>query len=168
MAKEALAEGDHGAAANIYAQILQREPENLAAIGGLARAHVAAKQLAKARQVLDRAGVGSERHVDIVGARTALELAEAGEKAAGQVGALRQRIAADPNDNEARLELATALFGGGEREAAVDELLTLVRRDRAWNEEAGRKQLVKFFEAMGPTDPLTLSARRRLSSILFS
>ena len=68
----------------------------------------------------------------------------------------------------ARLELSTALFGAGQREAAIDELLTLVRRDRAWNEEAGRKQLVKFFEAMGPTDPLTLSARRRLSSILFS
>jgi putative thioredoxin len=168
MAKEALAEGDAGAAANIYAQILQREPENLDAIAGMARAQIAAKQPQKARQALERAPAGAEKHPEIAAAKAALELAEAGEKASGQVGALRRRLEADPKDNEARLELATALFASGDREAAVDELLDLVRRDRAWNEEAARKQLVKFFEAMGPTDPLTVSARRRLSSILFS
>jgi putative thioredoxin len=81
---------------------------------------------------------------------------------------LKGRLEQNPDDHEARLELATALFGSGEREAAIDELLTLFRRDRKWNDEAARKQLVKFFEAMGPTDPLTLSARRRLSSLMFS
>jgi putative thioredoxin len=168
MAKEALAEGDSGTAANIYAQILQREPENFDAIAGLARAYIAEKQAAKAREVLARAPAGAEKHPEIAAAKAALELAEAGEKASGEVDALRQRLASNPKDNDARLELATALFASGERQEAVDELLELVRRDRAWNEDAARKQLVKFFEAMGPTDPLTIGARRRLSSILFS
>jgi putative thioredoxin len=100
--------------------------------------------------------------------RAALDLAEAGDKASGALGELRARLAADPGDHQARLDLATALFSAGERETAVDELLDIVKRDRQWNEQAARKQLVKFFEAMGPTDPLTLAARRRLSSILFS
>jgi putative thioredoxin len=168
MAKEAMAQGDAATAANIYAQVVQREPENADAIGGLARAYIATKEVAKARQILERVPAGAEKNVEIVAAKAALELAEAGEKAAGQLDTLRQRIAADPKDYEARLELATALFAAGDREAAIDELLELIRRDRAWNEQAARKQLVKFFEAMGPTDPLTVSARRRLSSILFS
>jgi putative thioredoxin len=86
----------------------------------------------------------------------------------GQAGKLRARLAQDPDDHAARLELATALFGSGQREAAIDELLASFKRDRTWNEEAARKQLIKFFEAMGPTDPLTQSARRRLSSLMFS
>jgi putative thioredoxin len=83
-------------------------------------------------------------------------------------GKLKARLDKNPDDHEARLGLATALFGSGEREAAIDELLNLYKRDRKWNEDAARKQLVKFFEVMGPTDPLTLSARRRLSSLMFS
>ncbi len=83
-------------------------------------------------------------------------------------GKLRARLTQNPDDHEARLELATALFGSGDREAAIDQLLTLFKRDREWNEQAARKQLVKFFEAMGGTDPLTLSGRRRLSSLMFS
>jgi putative thioredoxin len=83
-------------------------------------------------------------------------------------GKLRARLKANPDDHAARLELATGLFGSGEREAAIDELLTLFKRDREWSEQAARKQLLKFFEAMGPTDPLTLSGRRRLSSVMFS
>jgi putative thioredoxin len=83
-------------------------------------------------------------------------------------GKLRARLAQNPDDHEARLELATGLFGSGDREAAIDELLTLFKRDREWNEQAARKQLLKFFEVMGPTDPLTLSGRRRLSSVMFS
>ena len=86
----------------------------------------------------------------------------------GEADKYRARLTADANDHEARFELATALFGAGEREAGIDELLTLYRRDRNWNEEAARKQLVKFFEVMGPTDPLTLISRRRLSSLMFS
>jgi putative thioredoxin len=86
----------------------------------------------------------------------------------GSAGKLKARLEQNADDHEARFELATALFGAGEREAAVDELLTLFKRDRKWDEEAARRQLVKFFEAMGPTDPLTVSARRRLSALMFS
>ena len=86
----------------------------------------------------------------------------------GSAGKLKARLEQNADDHEARFELATALFGSGERQAAIDELLTLFRRDRKWDDEAARRQLVKFFEAMGPTDPLTVSARRRLSALMFS
>jgi putative thioredoxin len=108
------------------------------------------------------------KHAEIAAARSALELAEQAEKAKGSLGTLRARIEQNPDDHEARFELATALFGAGERASAIDELLTLFRRDRNWDDQAARRQLVKFFEVMGPTEPLTLSARRRLSSLMFS
>ncbi len=168
LAKEALAAGDMPRAANIFGQVLEHEPGNVDALAGLARAAIARKDFAKARQTLDRAPPEAAGHAEIAAARTALELAESGEKAKGALGELRERIARDPKDHQARLELAAALFGSGEREPAIDALLELVRRDREWNEQAARKQLLKFFEALGPTDPLTVSARKRLSSILFS
>jgi len=168
LAKEASAAGDLGRAANIYGQVLQHEPGNADAAAGLARIAIARKEYAKARQILDRVPPETAKHAEIAAARTALELAEAGEKAQGAVGELRQRLERDPRDHQARHDLASALFASGEREAAIDELLDLVKRDRKWNDEAARKQLVKFFEAMGATDPLTVSARKRLSSILFA
>jgi putative thioredoxin len=168
MAKQALQEGDHASAGTLYAQILQREPANVEALAGNARALIARGDFAKARQNLDRVPKESAAHADITAARAALELAEQAEKVMAGAGKLRARLAKNPDDHEARLELATGLFGSGEREAAIDELLTLFKRDRGWNEQAARKQLVKFFEAMGPTDPLTLNARRRLSSLMFS
>jgi len=148
--------------------VLQHEPGNLDALAGLARVAIAEKDFARARELLARAPAEGAKHAEIAAARTALELAEAGEKAQGGLAELRQRLAQNPADHEARFELAAALFAGGQREEAVDALLDLVKRDRKWNEEAARKQLVKFFEAMGPTDPLTVSARKRLSSILFA
>ena len=168
MAKEAVQTGDHASAVALYSQILQHEPEHIEALGGLARALVARGELDKAQQALARVPKESANHADIVAARAALELAEQAQKAMGSAGKLRARLEQNSDDHEARLELATALFGSGEREAAVDELLNLYKRDRNWDEGAARKQLVKFFEAMGPTDPLTLSARRRLSSLMFS
>ena len=168
LAKEAFAAGDMGRAANIYGQVLQHEPGNAEAAAGLARIAIARKDYAKARQILGQVPPEAAKHAEIAAARTALELAETGEKTQGAVGELRRRLERDPKDHQARHDLASALFASGEREAAVDELLDLVKRDRKWNEEAARKQLVKFFEAMGPTDPLTVSARKRLSSILFS
>jgi putative thioredoxin len=168
MAKEALAAGDHASAAGAYSQILQREPANVEAQAGLARAMIAKGDLAKARQALDRVAKENAGHAEIAAARTALDLAEQAEKAMAGAGKLRARLAQNADDHEARLELATALFGTGEREAAVDELLNLFKRDRQWNDQAARKQLVKFFEAMGGADPLTLSGRRRLSSLMFS
>jgi len=167
-AKQALQSGDHKTAGALYSQILQHDPANVEALAGNARAMIARGDLAKARQALDRAPKESASHAEITAARAALELAEQAQKAMAGAKKLRARLAANADDHEARLEFATGLFGPGEREAAIDELLTLFRRDREWNEQAARKQLVKFFEAMGPTDPLTLSARRRLSALMFS
>ena len=168
MAKEALQQGDHGTATAIFSQILQREPANPEAQAGLARALIAGGDLRKARQTLDRVAKEHMAHAEIAAARAALELAEQAKTAMASAGKLHARLAANPDDHEARFELATALFGSGEREAAIDELLTLYKRDREWNDQAARKQLVKFFEIMGGTDPLTLSARRRLSALMFS
>jgi putative thioredoxin len=168
MAKDALQSGDAGSAAALYGQILQHDAQNVEAMAGLARALLARGDLAKARQTLDRVPKESAGHAEVTAARAALELAESAQKAMGSAGKLRARLAQNPDDHEARFELATALFGSGEREAAIDELLALFKRDREWNEQAARKQLVKFFEAMGATDPLTQSARRRLSSLMFS
>jgi len=168
MAKQALQAGDYKSAAGVYSQILQREPAHIEALAGLARATIARGELAKARQILDRAPKESNRHAEIVAAYSALDLAEQAAKAMASAGKLRARLARNGDDHEARFELATGLFGSGDREAAIDELLTLFKRDREWNDQAARKQLLKLFEVMGPTDPLTLSARRRLSSLMFS
>ncbi len=168
MAKEALQQGEHGSAGALFSQILQREPANIEAQAGLARALIGGGELAKARQLLDRVDKENAGHAEIAAARAALDLAEQAKTAMGSAGKLRARLSADPDDHEARLELATALFGTGERETAIDELLSLYKRDRDWNEQAARKQLVKFFEVMGAADPLTLSARRRLSALMFS
>ena len=168
MAKEALQTGDVDSAGGIFSQVLQREPDNIDALAGLARVLIAKQEYAAAREVLS--GVPKEQlnHAEIAAAHSALELAEQANKAMGEADQYRARLTKDANDHEARFELATALFGAGDREAGIDELLTLYRKDRNWNEEAARKQLVKFFEVMGPTDPLTLSSRRKLSSLMFS
>jgi len=168
LAQEALTAGDPARAANIYSQVLQHEPGNAEATAGLARLAIGRKEFQKARQLLERLPKESAGHAQVVAARAALELAETGEKAQGALGELRQRLERDPKDHQARIDLAGALFAKGEREQAVDELLELVKRDRKWNDEAARTQLVKFFEAMGHADPLTVSGRKRLSSILFA
>ncbi|SRR5579875_1566435 len=168
LAKEANAAGDAARAVNIWTQVLQHEPQNLEAIVGLARAALAKKDTARAKALIARVPAEQANHADVAAVKTALELAEAGRKAAGQIGALEARLAADPKDHQARLDLAVALFGAGEREKAIDHLFEIIKRDRAWNEDAARKQLLKFFEAIGLSDPLTVAARRRLSSILFS
>ena len=167
-AKQAAQQGDHATAGALYSQILQRDSGNVEAIAGFARATVERGDLAKAKQLLDRVPKESAGHADITAARAAIDLAEQAKKAMASAGKLRRRLAQNPDDHEARFELATASFGSGDRQAAIDELLTLFKRDREWNEQAARKQLLKFFEAMGPTDPLTLSGRRRLSAMLFS
>ncbi|HTZ35319.1 MAG TPA: thioredoxin [Stellaceae bacterium] len=168
MAKEALQAGDYDSAGGIFSQVLQREPDNIEALAGLARVLIAKGEHARARELLSRVPKEQLNHAEIAAAHSALDLAEEAQSAMAEADQLRARLIADPNDHDARFTLATALFGAGEREAGIDELLTLYRKDRTWNEEAARKQLVKFFEVMGPTDPLTLSSRRRLSSLMFS
>ena len=168
MAKEALQNGDHDSAGGIFSQVLQREPDNIDALAGLARVLIAKGDHVHARDVLSRVPTESLGHAEIAAAHSALELAEQGQKAMGDSDKYRARLENNADDHEARFELATALFGAGQREEGIDELLTLFRKDRAWNDEAARKQLVKFFEVMGAADPLTLSSRRRLSSLMFS
>ena len=166
-AREALDAGDVETAGTIYSQILQADPGVGAAYAGLARVLLASGRADEARQLLDQIPAELANDKEIVAARTALELH--GQTAdVGQVGELADRLARDPDDHQARFDLAMAYYADGKRDAAVEELLEIVRRDREWNEQAARKQLVKFFEAFGPTDKLTLMARRKLSSILFS
>jgi len=168
MAKEAMQNGDYDSAGGIFSQVLQREADNIDALAGLARVLTAKGDFLNARDLLSRVPKEQLNHAEIAAAHSALELAEQAQKAMGESDKYRARLEKDANDHEARFELGTALFGAGQREEGIDELLTLFRKDRAWNEEAARKQLVKFFEVMGPTDPLTLSSRRRLSSLMFS
>jgi putative thioredoxin len=167
-AEAAFAEGDFGAASAIFGQVLDHESDNAKAIAGLVRCSIATGDLAGAKEML--AGVTPEllKNPAIASAVSQFELAEAGQKAAGQTQQLQARIDANPKDFEARHDLAVAQFAAGEREAAIDQLLEIFKANRAWNEDAARKQLVKFFEAMGPTDPLTLAGRRKLSSLMFS
>jgi putative thioredoxin len=167
-AEAALADGDSGTASALFGQVLAHEPHNAAAIAGLARCHLAAGGLAEAKKILERASGDLANHTAITAARTALELAEQGSKVSKETAEFTRRLQTDANDHQARFDLAMAQFGAGNRQAAVDELLEIVRRNRGWNEEAARKQLVKLFEAMGSTDPITVAARRRLSSLLFA
>ncbi|MGE0723218.1 MAG: thioredoxin [Alphaproteobacteria bacterium] len=168
MAKEAMAAGDVDTAGNLYAQILEADPANVTAHAGIVRVHLAGKDLESAREALAAIPAEHANHADVVAVRSAVELAEAGEKATGALAELEGKLAANANDHQARLDLSNALYAAGEREAAVEHLLEIVRRDRKWNEEAARKQLLKLFEAFGFNDPLTMDARKRLSSILFS
>jgi len=167
-AEEALARNDAGTASAIFGQVIAHDPKNAAAIAGLAKCHISAGNFTEARKVLDRATGDLAKNAAVAAARTALELAEQSKQSAGQIGELRRRLEQNPNDHQARADLAMALYGAGQRDQAIEELLEIIRRDRRWNDEAARKQLVKFFEALGPTDPLTISARRRLSSLLFA
>jgi len=168
MAKEALQTGDYDSAGGVFSQVLQGEPDNIDALAGLARALIGKGEHAAARELLSRVPQEQLNHAEVAAAHSALELAEQAQKAMGETDEYRARLEKNADDHEARFELATALFGAGQRDAGIEELLTLYRKDRAWNDEAARKQLVKFFEVMGPTDPLTLSSRRRLSSLMFS
>ena len=168
LAKAALAINDTARAVNIWTQVVQHEPQNLEALAGLGRAALAKNELVQAKEFLARVPPDQAGHADIAALRAGLELAEAGAKSAGATAELEARLAANPKDHQARLDLASTLFAGGQREAAIDHLLAVVRADREWNEQAARKKLLKFFEALGPTDPLTLAARKRFSAILFS
>jgi putative thioredoxin len=167
-AKQALAEGQLDRAVGVFGQILRVEPQNGKALAGLAQAYVKSGDLKQARQTLEMVGPDYRNDPDVASARAALDLAEQAGAKSGETAALEAKVAQDPNDMQAKLDLAVALAATGERERAVELLLDMVQKNRAWNEEAARKQLVKLFEAFGPTDPLTVSARRRLSSILFS
>ncbi len=167
-AQAALEDGQPHEAGELFNAVLETEPENPAAWGGLVRALVALDQPGQAHEALAQVPAKITDHADVIGARSALALFEEGRDAASGLVALQRRVAADPADNEAQYELATALNAIGERDQAAAALLDIVRRDRSWNEDAARLQLLKFFEAWGHVDPATLAARRKLSAMLFS
>jgi putative thioredoxin len=166
-AQAALDGGDAATAADVFGQILEHDPESAEAAAGLIRARAAAGDAAGARQVADGLAPALKDNGKVQAALNALELAE-GSTAAGDIAELEARVAAEPSDHQARFDLAAALFAGGRAEDAVDHLLEIVGRDREWNDQAARGQLIKMFDALGATHPLTVSGRRRLSSILFS
>jgi putative thioredoxin len=167
-AKVALEAGDAQHASELFSMLLEQEPENAGAWGGLLRTLMALGQEDEAREALQQVPPKLADHPEIAGARSALALAEEGRNAKDQLQTLRARVATDPADLQARYDLATALNAIGERDQAADALLDIVRRNRAWNDEAARLQLLKFFEAWGFEDPATQAARRKLSSVLFS
>ena len=166
-ADAALAGGDAAGAANLYAELLAEDNTNIHALAGLARAYVQTGAIEQAKQTL--ALVPESKHNDsaVAAARAALELAEQA-KTLGPVADLEQKVLANPLDHQARFDLALALNGQGRRMDALDHLINIVKRDRKWNDDGARKQLVQLFDAWGPTDEATIEGRKRLSSILFA
>jgi putative thioredoxin len=164
MARESLELGDTGGAAQAYAAVLQADPENVKAIGGLAKVYLAAGDGERAREILAMAPADA-KDADIDSVRAALALAA---QETSEIGELERRVAGHPGDLAARFEYAQALAGQQQLAEAVDQLLAIVEADRDWNEQAARKQLLTVFEAAGPTSEVAKSGRRRLSAILFS
>jgi len=164
MAFESLEVGDMGGAAQAYAQVLQLEPENTKAIAGLARCYLSGGDAERAQEVVNMAPAGA-KDAELDSVRAALKLAS---EPVSETADLDRRLAADPDDHQARFDLAAALAGRGYMAGAADHLLTIIARDREWNEQAARKQLLTIFEAVGPSSEVAKQGRRKLSSILFS
>lgn len=166
-AEAALEAGDLQSAAEAFAAVLQEDQQNVAALAGLARCYLKSGDVARAEQTLSLVAPDKQSSAPVQSVRAALELAKLADKA-DDTSELEQRITANPADHQARFDLAVALAARGKKEQALDHLLDLVRRDRNWNDQAARKQLVQLFDAWGPKDEYTIEGRRRLSSILFS
>ncbi|HTN10752.1 MAG TPA: co-chaperone YbbN [Acetobacteraceae bacterium] len=166
-AKAALEAGEAQQAGEGFSAALQQEPENPEAWGGLIRALLALGQDEQAQEALAGVPAKIAEHAEIAGARSALTLAVEGRKAASELASYQARLAADPADHQARYDLATAMNALDRHEEAAEALLEIIRRDRAWNNDAARLQLLKFFEAWGLDDEATMAARRKLSALLF-
>ncbi len=166
-ADAALAEGDAAGAADLYAQLLAEDNGNVLALAGLARCYVETGAIEQARQTLALVPDSKRNEASVLAASAALDLAEQA-KNLGPVTELEQKVAANPLDHQARFDLALALNGKGQRLDALENLVSIVKRDRKWNDDGARKQLVQFFEAWGPADEATIEGRKRLSSILFA
>jgi putative thioredoxin len=166
-ADAALTDGDAANAANLYAELLAEDNTNIQALAGLARCYVQTGAIDQAKQTLALVPESKRNDAAVAAARAALELAEQA-KALGPVADLEQKVLANPLDHQARFDLALALNGQGRRMDALDHLISIVKRDRKWNDDGARKQLVQLFDAWGPTDEATIEGRKRLSSILFA
>ena len=166
-ADEALVAGDVNAAAQAFAEALQKDAENARAAAGLAKCYIKTGDLARAEQTLALVPPAKADSTPVTSARASLDLAKKAASA-GDVEQLRAKLAANPDDTQSRFDLAVALNAKGDREGALGELLTIIRKDRAFNDDAARKQLLQLFDAWGPSDPATISGRQRLSSLLFA
>jgi putative thioredoxin len=166
-AEAVLAEGDPTTAASIYAEVLAADATNIAALAGLAKCYMTTGAIEQAKQTLAMVPESKRGEAAVKAVQVSIDLAEQA-KALGPVTELEQKVAANPLDHQARFDLATALNANGKRSEAIHQLLEIVKRDRKWNEDGARKQLVQFFEAWGPTDEATVDGRKRLSTILFS
>jgi putative thioredoxin len=166
-ADDALAANDFAGAADIYAQVLAQDNASVPALAGLARSYLGAGNLAQAKTTLGMIPEAKQNDPAFAAAKAAIDLAEQASNI-GPITELEAKVAANPADHQARFDLALALNAKGNRDGALDHLIEIVKRDRKWNEDGARKQLVQLFEAWGPTDDATVAGRRRLSSILFS
>jgi putative thioredoxin len=166
-ADAAVASKDFAGAAQIYAQVLAADSNNIPAMAGLARCYVATGAIDQAKQTLAMVPETKRNDAAVVAAQAAIDLAEQA-KSVGPLNDLEAKVAANPADHQARFDLAVALNAAGKRADAAQHLLDIVKRDRKWNDDAARKQLVQFFDAWGATDDATLAGRKKLSSILFS
>lgn len=162
-----LTEGAAADAAETFAAVLEEEPENAAAFGGLVRSHLASGQTDKARLILDDTPAAIAAAPEVEKARAELDLLVQAA-AAGPEAELKEAVQADPDNHPARLDLATALYAGGKPDEAIDQLLELFKRDRDWNDGAAKTQLFTIFDAMKPEDPIAIRGRRRLSSMIFA
>jgi len=159
--------GDPTGAAEIFASIIREDPSAFKALAGLIRAFTAAGEIAAAKRIAASVPAAGERDPTVIAAKAALELAEQAA-AVGDFADLHKKLAADPADHQARFDLAIALNGAGQRDAAAEHLLEIIKQDRNWNEDGARKQLLQFFDAWGLMDAATLAARRKLSGLMFS
>ena len=166
-AEAVLAEGDPAAAAQIYAEVLALDATNIPAIAGLAKCYVTTGAIEQAKQTLAMVPDAKRNDAAVKAVQAAIDLAEQAQSV-GPIGDLEQKVAANPLDHQARFDLATALNAMGKRGEATAQLLEIVKRDRKWNDDGARKQLVQLFEAWGGTDEATVEGRKRLSTILFS
>ena len=166
-AEAALSAGDVNSAAQLFGEVMQKDRENAQALAGLAKCYIKTGDLARAEQTLALVPPAKADSSPVASARAALELARK-TPAAGDIETLRAKLAADPKDPQARFDLALALSAKGDRSGALDELLAVVAKNRGWNDDAARKQLLQLFDAWGPADPSTIAGRQRLSSLLFA
>lgn len=167
-ANELLEQGDLAQAQQLYGQILQQEPEQAAAYAGVVRIFVMAEHIEQARQWADNAPESVTKDSAFQSALTALEIAEKGASNNADLTALLEQSQANPDSHDARFTLAEALFAAGQKEESIEQLLEIIKRDRDWNDKAANAELLKYFEALGPSDPLTIQGRKKLSRILFS
>jgi len=167
-AKIAFEEGDIGGAASLYGEIIKQAPGEPSALGGLARCYVQSGDLEHARQTLAMIGPEHSQHADVISAQASLSLAEDTQGKVENLDSLQEKVNQDPTNHQARYDLALALVGADRPAEGIDALIEIVRRDRTWNDEAARKELLRLFEVFGANDENTLSGRRQLSSLLFS